>query len=398
MGPPITDLAGFLDPLNTNSRFLPDRIRLNSGLIVLCFVSVLVLNSQSAASYPTYLLALSMLVTVRHWDDVFRIGFVWVVVALLGLLALSALWSNPFEARDLVTAWTRAALVFLFVVSFAECQLRGEMERWLSRALAIVGIAAVCAALANFLTTHPEDGRLNGLGQLDTHVIAALVFGVVGVFALNLLMTEQSAVWKGLGSIGVILIAPAVALSDSRNAWVSVLIGASIFLLAQRFVAGIVSVGFVLGVAIAALAAGDDTRPLLLPRGTSFRPEIWSHTVERILAGGLWLGLGIGTSDDIELGDLVFQHPHNMYLSVAFQGGLAALWLLLLLIVWCLSILIRNFDKPDAKLALGILGIALPAYLLDGHELVDKVGSTWFLLWLPVAIALGREWSRPRKR
>jgi hypothetical protein len=62
-----------------------------------------------------------------------------------------------------------------------------------------------------------------------------------------------------------------------------------------------------------------------------------------------------------------------------------------------LNELLRSYEHPDAKLALGILGIALPAYLLDGHELLDKVGSTWFLLWLPVAIGVGLTWSRPRR-
>jgi hypothetical protein len=45
---------------------------------------------------------------------------------------------------------------------------------------------------------------------------------------------------------------------------------------------------------------------------------------------------------------------------------------------------------------MGILAIALPSYLLDGHEIVDKVGETWFLFWLPVAISLALRW-RPHQ-
>ena len=66
-------------------------------------------------------------------------------------------------------------------------------------------------------------------------------------------------------------------------------------------------------------------------------------------------------------------------------------------LVGVLRVLFNNYDRSDAKLALGVLGIALPAYFLDGHELVDKVGSTWFLFWLPVAISLGLSWSRPNR-
>lgn len=47
-GPPI---------LNFVAGFLRDHIQVNALLIVLCFVSVLALSSQSAASYSTYRLA-----------------------------------------------------------------------------------------------------------------------------------------------------------------------------------------------------------------------------------------------------------------------------------------------------------------------------------------------------
>ena len=41
-----------------------------------------------------------------------------------------------------------------------------------------------------------------------------------------------------------------------------------------------------------------------------------------------------------------------------------------------------------------MVAIVLSAYRLDGYELVE-VGSTWFLIWLPVAIALGLGWNKP---
>jgi len=90
-----------------------------------------------------------------------------------------------------------------------------------------------------------------------------------------------------------------------------------------------------------------------------------------------------------------FLHPHNLYLAVTYQGGLLGLALLVGMIVVLFSELIRNYDVADAKLALGVLSIAVPAYFLDGHELIDKIGSTWFLLWMPAAVALGLRWLRP---
>jgi O-antigen ligase len=381
--------------------FFRDRIQLNSVLIVLSFVSVLLLTSQSAASYATYLLALSMLLTIREWDDAFRVPMVWLLAALLGYLFLSSFWSQPFEGRDAFSIFVRAVLVFFFVIAFAECRQRGQLRRWLGRALALVGTAAVLAALVVFFVTEPLDGRLNGLGQLDTHVVAALVFGVVLIFVLDLATTDRSRAWRAFAVVSAGVIAYAIFLSDSRNAWFSALIGVGVFTLArqvkdpQRFAAGVAALAAVLAVLVTALVVSEETRELVLPRGDSFRLGIWAEISSAISERGLWFGLGINTPDNVVVDGWEFLHPHNLYLAVAYQGGLFALTLFAILLVRALMTLLRHYNDPDAKLALGILGLALPAYLLDGHQVVDKVGSTWFLLWLPVAISLGFAWSRP---
>jgi len=378
-------------------------MQINALLIVLCFVSVLLLRTQSGASYATYLLAIAMLVTINQWNDVFSVRLMWGTVVLLLYLALTSFWSNPFVGREAFSIFSRAFLVFFFVVAFAECQLRGQLQRWLGRAMAVVGSIATLAAIIVFVVSDPADGRLNGLGQLDTHVIAALVYGVVLIFVLDTLVREQSLRWKSFAVISGILITCAVLLSDSRNAWVSVLIGVGVFMLAhatrdkQRFLAGIAAMGVVFGVLLAGLLANDVSREVLLPRGDSFRSIIWSSVVSEVIQQGPIFGLGILTDNDVRAGGNTFIHPHSMYLSVLFQGGLVGLTLFAVVVIGTLRVLLRHYDSSDAKLALGVLGIALPAYLLDGHELIDKVGSTWLLFWLPVAISLGFRWSQPAR-
>ena len=94
----------------------------------------------------------------------------------------------------------RALLIFCFVVAFAEVQLRGIIQVWLRRGIVAVGTAAILAAIVVFFITDPADGRLNGLGQLDTHVIGALVFGIVVVFGLQVFLRETSA-WRWFGAL-----------------------------------------------------------------------------------------------------------------------------------------------------------------------------------------------------
>ena len=390
--------------LGNAKKFFGDRIQLCAVLIVVSFVAVLVLSSQSAASYPSYLLLASMLVTVRHWHDVLKTKFVWLVIAVLSWLALSAFWSEPFQLRDAFSIWIRVALILSFVIAFAECQLRGQLQTWVAQGLTLTGIGAVLLAIGNFFVTDPADGRLNGMGQLDTHVIAALIYGVVALFALQQLIVAESWLRKLAYGSAVVAIIIAIVLSDSRNAWVSFGIGAVLLTVGYRAKAPgefavsaitILGVGFI-GLLIALLDA--ELRDLILPRGDSFRLEIWQGVLERVGQDSWALGRGILSPEQVVSSSGTFDHPHNMYLAILDQGGLVGLVLYLSMIVSTAVVLLTNFRYNDAKLGISILGLGLSAHLLDGHELVDKVGASWFLIWLPVAIALGFCWRSEYRR
>jgi len=384
-----------------SGRFRPvqisyDRIVINSALLVAAFLGVLLLSSQSAASMVSYLLCLSMLVCFKEWRDVLHCPMIWPVLAILIYLPLTSFWSEGFSWRGFFSQLSRALLTFCFVVAFAECQLRGVLRRWLF--LALAGTAAAVALLCIFLfyLNPPWDGRLNGLGQLDTQVVAGLVFGFATLAVLHTAFTNATRpVWLTL-----MLLTPLVAavwLTGSRNATLSLLLGGAVLVLAhrqptvRRFIWSVVPIFVIVLVAVGMAWLLPDLREQVFPRGDSFRLLIWEQTWLR-LQESPWFGLGILTSDDILMEGLRFHHPHNLYLSVALQGGLLGL----ALFFWLLLRVLREFQlayqQHDVKFALGVLGLALPAYALDGHELLDKIGDSWFLIWLPVAIALGMRW------
>ncbi|MEQ8857241.1 MAG: O-antigen ligase family protein [Pseudomonadales bacterium] len=377
---------------------LHDRLQVNSLLIVLCFVAALSVPWPAAANVPAYLLAALMLITWPEWSDIGSRRLLWLIMILLGYLCLSSLWSETVSAPAVLRVFLHGGLVLTFVIAFAECQMRGQLRRWVGRSMAVAGIITVIAALALFYVFEPADGRLRGLGLLANHVVAAWVYAVVLILVLDVALSDRSGLWRLIALASALLLAWTIFLSDSRNAWFSTLIGVGVFLMArlildpQRFVAGVAAFAAVLGVVVGALVANVPSRSLLVPRGTSFRPEIWGDAVGELLRGGPWFGLGINTPSIVMVEGIEFEHPYSMYLSVAYQGGLVGLALFLALIAAVLIVLIRNYQEPDAKLALGILGLALPAYLLDGHHLVADVGATWFLFWLPVAIGLGISW------
>lgn len=368
-------------------------------LLVAVFLAVLLLSSQSAASIASYLLSAAMLFSVRSWSDVFRCPMIWPILALLVYLPLTSFWSSEFSWRGLSSQLTRALLTFAFVVAYAECQLRGVLQTWLHAALAVAGAAVATLCIGLFIVEAPADGRLNGLGQLDTQVVAGTIFGVAALAVVHVAIVYQR--WPLI--VYALLLAPlvsAVWLTGSRAAVVALCYG-MVVLLAVHFVksrarltSGLLLLAVVICGSIAIAWLVGDLRELVFPRGDSFRLLIWSESLTRV-AVSPWIGLGILTSDDIVMGDIVFHHPHSLYISVLVQGGVLGLLLFVWLLVRVVRELYRALEEPDAKFALAVLGLALPAYLLDGHELLDKVSDTWFLIWLPVAIALGVRWHSP---
>ena len=375
------------------------RVPVCAAIVLVALASIFVLTSQSASSLPTYLLAVYVLVGARSWRGLLFDPGTLLIVALLIYLPSTSLWSTPWDGRGAFSQAARAVLVFTFVVALAECIQVDWFRQRMTLVLAAFGGVAALAAITLFLADPPDDDRLNGLGQLDTHVTAALVYAVAAVCGIAWLTSPGErrappARWF-VGSC-VAVLAVAVVLAGSRNAVVCLVLGSACMLLsfsvgsATRFltiaVGGAVASGSLLAAAYFLLPGGD---AFILPRGDSFRPGIWADYAAQIAARGPWFGLGILSPDEITVAGFPVLHPHSLYLAVTYQGGLFGLALMLAVVVLTVRTLLRHYGESEARLGLAILAIALPAYLLDGHELVDKIGWTWLLFWLPVAIGVG---------
>ena len=372
------------------------RVPASATIALVGLGSIFVLTSQSASSWPTYILAAYVLAGAARWRSLFLDRGFLVAVVLLAYIPLSSLWSTPWDAREAFSQAMRALLVFTFLVCIAESVQVDWFVRRLVQAMAVCGTLAATVAIAVFFIDPPDDGRLNGLGQLDTHVMAGLVYAVAAVCALAWLAGGYRSARHWIAGVCVAVLVVAVILTGSRNAVVCMVFGLGCVLTAKilptargfTLVAGSLAVAFLGALwAVYWLVPGADVT--ILPRGASFRPEIWLDYAAQVHAEGTWFGLGVLTPDLIEVGGYDVLHPHNLYLAVTHQSGLLGLALMVTVIAVSAHTLFKHYDEPEAKLGLAIWAMALPGYLLDGHELVDKVGWTWLLFWLPVGIALG---------
>jgi O-antigen ligase len=353
-----------------------------------------VLPSQSTTAIFTYLLGVVMLFQIRRWQPYLKEPLIVLSGILLGYLCLSSFWSEPVVLDKARSMFVRALSTFLFLIAFAECWRAGYLQRYLARALLLPGTGAALVAIGYFLITQPDDGRMNGLGQLGAHVIAGLMFGVLLIVLLQTLRLDHSSLWRGFAVFAGFCFVTALVLTFSRNAWISSISGMLVFMAASNLrsrkqflfvLGGLLALGMTAGWLLLATESG---REWLLPRGDSFRPLIWSTIFDRVWLQQPVFGLGILTPDDVVNGDFIHPHPHSMYLSVLYQGGLVGLGLFAALISLVVREFWQRFNEPASALALGVLTVGLASYLLDGHELVDRIGETWMLFWLPVAFSL----------
>ncbi|HTK98792.1 MAG TPA: O-antigen ligase family protein [Pseudomonadales bacterium] len=366
-------------------------------LVALSLFSVFLMPSQSGASFPTYVVAVLALVAgADRWRPFLESRLLGALfVALLLYFSSSVWWSTEHPMRSALSVYSRCLLIVTFVGALSSSLARiPNLMQWLSRGLAVSGGIAAVAALIN-LRLHPTwDGRLTGLGQLDNSVVAALAFDGGMLFALSCAIAEVTW-WRAIGTVGVAVISLAVYATGSRNGYLAGAVGIWILIVTNLrpasparllWLAAPLLAAATLGIAV--FVVRPEWQGALLPRGDSFRLEIWNIEWQRLVENGPWFGLGILTRDDVALEGHTFLHSHSLYLSSALQGGLVGLLLLLSLLSCAGWRLLQAAHRPEAKLGAALLATGMSAYLFDGWELIDKVGLSWLLLWVPVAIAM----------
>ncbi len=309
-------------------------------------------------------------------------------------LCLSVLWSSQWELQDLAQTWMRALLCLCVLITLANTSPQSAAAHtFMSRAIAVSVVLSALVCIALWLQNPPDDGRLNGLFRLNNPGKAGRSYAAALPFLLFAFLVHSG---RWLATLGILLATAAVILTDTRAAWLGAFAGAATVLLStwhgnrKRFLRlGILTIAVCAAVLAGfALHPDPEVRALLLPRGDSFRLQIWSDHWHYILEEVAIFGGGYLASLEIDLGNTTTTGAHNMYLSVALQIGLPGLALFLTIIGGTALRLYRNLELPVARMALGLLACSLVVYVFNGDRLLDKVNFIWLATWLPIAIAL----------
>ncbi|MCY4212931.1 MAG: O-antigen ligase family protein [Gammaproteobacteria bacterium] len=343
----------------------------------------------------TYVLALLVIATPALWQAVSGSRMAWCGAGLIFYLVLTILWSDSSEARQTFRILVRAVVLCCFMLAFADTVGRGLVHDRIGRWFALVGGVVALASIATYLIDSPPGDRLRGLGTVPNPVTTAQAYTAVTLFALHWAHRTGSSRELTLALASMLAATVTVFLSGSRSAWIALPAGFIAYLLsgrgwsASRFALSLATSVTALVIMLLMLVVNESTYDIVLPRGDSYRLDIWSVVLAEFESGGIWFGHGILMEDDVRTVGLTFRHAHNMFISVLRHGGVVGCAIFGATIVGMALCLLKRLDHPDARLAIALLVAGLLFSLFGGRMLIDSVGVNWWLFWLPVATCIG---------
>ena len=365
--------------------------------MLLTCTTYFLLENGSGNSFPTYLLGLGMIPLIALESRTLQIDRVLVglIALFFAYMTLSVLWSS--NNGLIVKTFTEAVLVLSFCLAIP---ISIQRFHWFLNALVVLVILSAVVNSGYSIYLHyalpdyqplPEP-RLYALGRLSNPVIGALSYGFAVVLAAYMFLNETRRLASAGYLFAILLFVFAIVLTGSRGAYLALAAALSVGVLLHYPANRKLQVFGVAGTLLALLAAayfllGPEA---LFSRALSFRPEIWSEFISRTITSNVWIGTGMTTDSEFQLPELLIQHPHSAFIATFYYGGLIGLALYLGLVLRAIQSLAGMGQNSVRLLGSMLLAFGLTATALDGNELIEKVNYLWFLVWLPVGLALAK--------
>lgn len=338
----------------------------------------------------------ALIVRPRYGLILLREPVILAFLALAAWLLLSLSWTS---SEDEPTGLAKRP-VYVFMM-FASCAIMAIKNQPLfMRALRIAAMLAALAAtisLAIFMTG--ADGeRMVGTGALSNPLLSSHVFGLFCTYWVAVWVTDRDCP-SWIPIVFTIPLLAAVLATGSRTPLMAMALTSfwMVALAGRRAL-------YLMAAIIATVISGVVLMPeVLLQRGLSFRPELWSDAI-RQASDHLWIGHGYGAEFTFDIAGLghTLTDPHNVQLAVLLELGIVglALWLLMYLLAFlrCLS----KQHHAGLRLASALAVYGLAAGLTEGSNFLSRPNENWFLIWIPLsliaALSISLRQEAPRSR
>lgn len=364
-------------------------------MVILSFTGYYFLPSSQANNFPTYIVAILLVADFCLSNKSYvqkSVAFRCVFVFLLYIL-LSIGWSQHSASNQISSMLGNVALLLTMILSIERCMRYFPwFGSWLLSALTF---CAVVSSLIYLLSSYFDEG--NPPGRLSAHSVAAISYGSALVVSAFLIVKTSVLVGRLFWSLCFFILGFACYRLEMDFVWLALVGSVSVIAFSRVWEnRDTVLVFGWMALATCLLGAFLYLFDMVL---VSNRQMIWESVVNVAYDNNLLIGSGMLTPimpivdcDQFpailnSFSSCNFQHPHNLFVSSLFRGGIIGLALLVLLFLVGISSALES-DKDERWLVFAMLSYCAIIFLFDGDHLVAKLDFVWLIFWLPVALAV----------
>lgn len=311
-----------------------------------------------------------------------------ILFLLLAYTGISLFW-NPPEANDLKYL-KQLLIIFLFVISIVTLAKDNTNKLILILLLSSVIYSALAyySIFQDYIVNHnPLSTRIIGQGNLSNPLLSSHIYGIFSTFIIAYFFTQARNLKKDLFLLiiltGLVLF---TLLTGSRTPLVG-MTAVLIFLMWEHKNKWIIYL-FIFFLILFTIYLFFNYEGLI-KRGFSYRPEIWSITLDYIQSRPIF-GYGIGSNIDIYIRglDTHFNDTHNIHLGLTYKLGVTGLLIWLTLLYFLIKIYIRNKNLILAQIGAALLIYGFFSGMTEGFSFLTRPKEVWFLTWLPIGLLL----------
>ena len=372
------------DNTRRNMEYWLNNILLVGILFTLSGLTLVTDNSKYHTIYYIFIALPAALLFITHPSATIKNNSVIVNIFLIFSIwsVLSIFWSDTQE--DIFTPIKRSIYILCLFIAFSSVYINNQKN--LLRIFILAGCITLlfsAQSFYSFITSYQPGSGFTGSGALKNTLLSSHIFGFFTSLFMSLILISKLKKEKIIYFLLTLSFFIYVLSSGSRTpllALVATTIWLSFILKNKRAVITFSLLIIILGLIYIIYPEA------ILSRGFSYRPELWSSTIEMILAQPI-LGYGFdsNTSFYISSIDMSFREPHNIHLSILYFTGLIGFSLWCAMHACALWVCWKNKDNTLFIIASALLVYGIVAGMTEGGGLLPRPKEHWFITWIPLA-------------
>lgn len=364
---------------------------------LIVFVLYLISDDKNEMQTVFYLLILlpGLILLPKHHPLITRNPYFIPLILFLAFSTLSVFWNRQADIDDFITISKNSVYIVIFFL-VSGILLKREILILIFKILCLLAAYIIIESIykKNYLEVLGTYNRLSGFGNLKNPILAATTYGAFAIFIIigfskGFFKTKYESL---IYVLALIILSSGIILSGSRMAIGSFFVISTLIIFNHfpRYRWWFFSL-FIAFLIIMPIIFPDIIKHLTL-RGSSYRPGIWSQTLDQIKLSP-WIGHGIYSEFEITFGKIVFSSPHNRMLATIYYTGLIGGALLLSFI---LAALWPESEKLSGLEVYGkyLLLFAILCSLTQGRHLITRPDILWLIIWFPSAILIMGKYYR----